>query len=294
MASSDISTKKTSRFAGFEHIGYKTWLYTPEKAAAGELVIICSWLGARPKYIAKYIALYQRIAPTARILVIESNIAILASPYQLQRDALKPAVDVVRDTVLLAATSLETPIPPKMLLHTFSNGGANTATQLLLALRKKLREPLPLTGLVLDSSPARVRYWRAHRAMLFSLSPPSRMPGTVAVHVLLGLLYAWIGLGNEDPARLTRRTLLDDTAVQPDGGHGETQVCYLYSETDRMTHWQDIWDHARDARRKGWNVEEVLFDGSGHCAHLAQDELQYSQAVQRMWNRERTVKEAKL
>lgn len=293
MASSG-TTEKPSRFPGFEHLARRTWLYTPDKPAVGELVIICSWLGARSKYIAKYIALYQRIAPNARILLIESDIVILASPYKLQRAAVAPAVDVVRDTILLAATSFATPIAPKVLLHTFSGGGANSATQLLLLLRKKIREPLPLIGLVLDSSPARVRYWYAHRAMVFSLSPRTRIPGRVAVHCLLGLLCAWVALGNEDPTHLTRRTLLDDRAVQCEGRDGEAQVCYLYSETDRMTHWRDVWDHARRARLKGWNVEEVLFEGSEHCAHLAQDELQYTRAVERVWNRGGTVKESKL
>lgn len=292
MSTPDPQPRKPSKFPGFEHLSTRTWLYTPADAKVGELVIICSWLGAMPKYIAKYIALYQRIAPRAQILLLESNLTILAASYFDPRIAIQPAVRVVRDTMLLAATSYEDPIQPKMLLHTFSNGGANTATQLLLALRKQVREPLPLTGMVLDSSPARVRYWRAHRAMVFSLSPQHRMPGTFGVHFLLMMLYVWMALGNEDPAHLTRRVLLDDTAVQA-SKDGEAEICYLYSEADRMTHWQDVWDHARLAREKGWNVEEVLFDGSDHCAHLAKDELQYSQAVERMWNRE-PAKESKL
>ena len=277
--------KKQPRFPGFEHIGIRTWLYTPENAHAGELIIICSWLGAMPRYIAKYISMHQRIAPRARILLIESNIRILASPYIYQRAAIQPAVGVVRDSMLLAATAFENPVPPKILLHTFSNGGANSATQLLLALRKQVREPLPLIGVILDSSPARVRYWRAHQAMVFSLSPVSRIPGTFAVHGMLVALYAWMAMGNEDPAQLMRRTLLDDSALQPDKKDGAAQVCYLYSETDKMVHWQDVWDHAGNARLKGWDVEEVMFEGTDHCAHLRKDELLYTQAVERMWNR---------
>lgn len=280
----ELPNKKQPRFPGFEHIGIRTWLYTPENANAGELVIICSWLGAMPQYITKYISLHQQIAPRTRILLIESNIRILASPYIYQRAAIQPAVEVVRDSMLLAATAFKNPVPPKILLHAFSNGGANSATQLLLALRKQVREPLPLIGLVLDSSPARVRYWRAHRAMVFSLSPTTRIPGTFVVHGMLTALYAWIAMGNEDPARLMRQTLLDDSALQPDKRDGAAQVCYLYSETDKMVHWQDVWDHAWNARLKGWDVEEVMFEGTDHCAHLRQDELRYRQAVERMWN----------
>lgn len=60
-------------------IGPRTSLYTPSLAVPGQLVIICTWLGVSKKVIAKYVALYQVIAPGAKILLIESNVPILVS-----------------------------------------------------------------------------------------------------------------------------------------------------------------------------------------------------------------------
>jgi len=55
-----------------------------------------------------------------------------------------------------------------------------------------------------------------------------------------------------------RRTLLDEGIsihVRQDGEEveGEGRVNYFYS---------------KDARRRGWMVEEEVFDGIAHCAHF--------------------------
>ncbi|PLB52245.1 hypothetical protein P170DRAFT_453695 [Aspergillus steynii IBT 23096] len=271
-------------FLHFQSLGVRTWLRCPEKPHPGQLVVICTWLGASSKHICKYVDLHRAVAPHARILLIESEVAILVSSYAHQRRRIQPAVRAIYDTLAEGSHAH----PPKILLHTFSNGGTNTATQLLITLRETLHQPLPLVGLVLDSSPAKGTYWKSYDAMVFSLPPAGRFFGSMVVHFLLVLLYTWIACGNENPASLMRRTLLDEETVDPGdemrdvGVNGN--ICYLYSEADKMTDWRDIRDHAEDARLKGWNVQEIRFDGSGHCAHMAQDEAKYSAAVQRAWD----------
>ncbi|KAB8067239.1 hypothetical protein BDV29DRAFT_186542 [Aspergillus leporis] len=121
--------------------------------------------------------------------------------------------------------------------------------------------------------------------MVFSLPPSSRLMGSVVVHFLLVLLYTWIACGNENPASLMRRTLLDEETVGPapqrdDPGY----VCYMYSKEDRMTDWRDVWDHAQEAKEKGWKVDEVLFEGTGHCAHMPDNPARYAEAVEKAWN----------
>ena len=68
------------------------------------------------------------------------------------------------------------------------------------------------------------------------------------------------------------------------GKSGEGRVCYFYSKADRMCLWWDVRDHAEEARRKGWEVREFLFEGSGHCAHLSNDEERYTEAVKGIWD----------
>ncbi|KAI9788797.1 MAG: hypothetical protein M1816_006578 [Peltula sp. TS41687] len=307
------------------NIGPRTSLFTPLSPAPGQLIILCTWLGAARKHIAKYTSLYQDIAPAARILLIESNVPILISSYSHQRNVIKPAVDAVLDTLtqcdsrsiaskktatsnriqpngqpngsMTASARSTNPPTPKIILHTFSNGGTNTATQLLLVLRAHLHSPFPLAGLLCDSCPANGTYWKSYDAMVLSLPKDiaSRILGALACHCILILLYSWIACGNENPASLNRRTMLDGAIVGPPapsgcddgsgggGGEAKRRVWYFYSKADRMCQWTDVREHGEEARRRAWRVEEVVFEESGHCAHLPNDEDRYARAVRRAW-----------
>lgn len=107
----------------------------------------------------------------------------------------------------------------------------------------------------------------------------SRLLGVLACHCILILLYTWIACGNENPATLNRRTMLDETIVTKAQG----RVCYFYSKADRMCQWTDVEEHADEAMRLGWKVTQVVFEGSGHCAHISQDEDIYAQTVRLVW-----------
>lgn len=319
---------------GFLPLGPRISLYTPEQPTKGQLVIICTWLGAAPKHIAKYTTVYQRIAPGARILLVESAVPILVSSYARQRAAIIPAVSAVLATLAECSypslmsdnnnnsnnTADEHAIHdgnrsasrmsleknngmPKILLHMFSNGGTNTATQFLFVLNERLRSPLPLSGMLYDSCPAKGTYWKDHRAMVYSLPKDiiSRTLGNIIVHIILLMLHTEIACGLENPSTMLRRTLLDEhklsgrgAAEEPCRGNeeGETAAkadeadkrsCYLYSKSDQMVDWTDIRDHAAEARRKGWDVQEIMFDGSPHCGHFQKDEETYVKAMERMW-----------
>ncbi|CAI6332247.1 unnamed protein product [Periconia digitata] len=290
--------------ANFINTGPRTSVYTPSEPAIGELVIICTWLGAAAKHINKYVAMYQRIAPGARILLIESAVPILVSSYARQHKHIQAAVRTVMDTVAECdgnglVTTEKKPVPsPKILLHAFSNGGTNTATQLLIVLRQKSKGPLPLLGIVFDSSPAKGTYWKSHSAMVLSLPPnfATQLVGTIVVHFLLCMLYTWIACGNENPASLQRRTMLDKETVTASSAtvgdeDGMGNARYIYSRSDRMCQWGDVHDHAEEARRRGWNVEEVVYEGTAHCAHYSgvDGRQRYEDVVERLWSDESGV-----
>ena len=306
-------------------------LYTSEHVRKGRLIILCTWLGAASKHIVKYTAVYQHIAPEARILILESSVPILVSSYARQQAALIPAVSVVLQTLeecshqsslyqnieighymsilgsdktTLSALDLDNDEGgPKILLHMFSNGGTNTATQLLLQLHKQLHSPLPLIGMLYDSCPAKGTYWKDHKAMVYSLPKNiiTWILGNIIIHIILIMLHTEISYGHENPARLLRRTLLDESKIKGRPSSQETReagqeeatlrvkdlkgvrMCYLYSKSDQMVDWTDIRDHAAEAMNKGLQVEEILFKGSRHCAHFQIDENKYIEAMVRMW-----------
>ncbi|GFF78823.1 conserved hypothetical protein [Aspergillus udagawae] len=76
----------------------RTCLLNPDKALPGDLVIVCTWLGASAKHITKYTGLHRSIAPHARILLIEFEVSIPVSSYARQHRLIQPAVDVVLET----------------------------------------------------------------------------------------------------------------------------------------------------------------------------------------------------
>lgn len=45
----------------------------------------------------------------------------------------------------------------------------------------------------------------------------------------------------------------------------------------------DIKGHAEEAWRNGWTVQEVVFEGSGHCTHFSKDSERYTEAMKGMW-----------
>lgn len=103
-----------------------------------------------------------------------------------------------------------------------------------------------------------------------------RLLGAFYVHCFLIFLAVYIAYGNERPATVWRRTLLEENC--PALG-----ACYLFSKEDRMIEWTDIEQHAEEARRKEWRVKEVLFEGSGHCAHLVMHKERYVETVNGIW-----------
>ncbi|KAH6881887.1 indole-diterpene biosynthesis protein-like protein PaxU [Alternaria rosae] len=268
----------------FSKLGPRMSLYTPPSHATGELIILCTWLGAARKHIDKYISAYLTIAPNAKILLIQSDVTSVTSSYPNQRKDIMPAVEVVRGVL---SHTTKYPPNPKILIHTFSNGGPISATALLLALHTQISTPLPITGIIMDSGPAAGYYWKSYNAMVLSLpSGLLRSAGYVFVHGILLILFASVALGRyEYPEVLVRRTLLDERFVC-DGGRGgnaKGRVCYLYSKADRMTDWEDVVGHADMAKEKGWDVGEVVFEGTPHCGHLVGNDGAYVGEMGRMW-----------
>jgi hypothetical protein len=266
----------------FIKLGPRISLYTPPSYTSGELILLCTWLGAARKHIDKYIAAYRTIAPTAKILLIQSDVTSVTSPYPSQRKAIMPAVAVVR-----AVLDESSKLAPNILLHTFSNGGPISATALLLALHFQQASPLPLRGIIMDSGPAAGYYWKSYNAMVLSLPAGfARTVGYVVVHGILLGLFASVALGRyEYPEVLVRRTLLDEDCVRgvDEGKMRKGKICYVYSKADQMTDWHDVVEHADMAREKGWEGEEWRLEDTAHCHHFRKHEEGYVERMRAMW-----------
>jgi hypothetical protein len=261
-------------------------LFTPPNPAPGQLVILCTWLGALPKHIKKYILTHRTIAPRSRILLVQSDVGIVTSTYPTQRRAIKPAVQAVW-TVLgeCGQDNDEAPPKPQILIHTFSGGGTNSATQILLELGEQRGTSLPVVGILCDSGPAKGDYWKSYHSMLLSMPKGlARTVGPLIAQFVCVVLFTSIAIGRyEKPEDMWRRTLLDAKFVTGTTTK-EGRISYMFSKADDQVDWQDIVDHADMARSKGWEVAVFEFKDTPHCNHFSSDVDLYSGIMQRLWD----------
>lgn len=266
-------------------------LFTPPDHAPGQLIVLCTWLGAAPKHINKYIVSHRTIAPRSRILLVKSDVSILTSSYPAQRKAIKPAVQAILTVIDECGQDNKQSAPqPQVLIHTFSNGGTNSATQILLELGEQRGTPLPVVGIMCDSGPAKGEYWKSYHSMLLSMPKGlAKTVGPLIAQFICVVLFTSIAIGRyEKPEEMWRRTLLDANFVTGTTKK-EGRICYMFSKADDHVEWQDIVEHADTARSKGWEVAEVEFEGTPHCNHFSSDADRYSGIMQKLWGSVRLV-----
>ena len=274
----------------------------PADSAPPDLIILCSWLYALPKHIAKYTSAYQRIYPSTPILLLKQDGSdLMWRPNAWQMENLKSAVDIVRNLQEAQGRSLKT------MVHVFSNGGSFTACQLAdayaLAARTKnkgngwLAGPvtrLPVSALVIDSAPSvpdmRSGFVALSQGLPSSLPEPVRLVGGAVMYSFM-VSGSMVGklLGVEGAITGMRRKLND-----PYGAfiaHGVRRV-YIYSESDELVPWRHVEMHAMEARdafekrRSGSGLKLVKlekFGGSRHVGHVVVDAERYWGIVKAHW-----------
>ncbi|KAI2627826.1 hypothetical protein GGR54DRAFT_434356 [Hypoxylon sp. NC1633] len=227
------------------------------------LIVLCTWVAAYPRHIAKYTDRYRRDFPDANILIVQTPLtSVLFSPSdKAQQRRLQPASEIINQST------------SSIFFHVYSNGGTVTVSQLLQALTPARREAIQ--AIVLDSCPGRATYRRTCQAVITSAPRSLRLILPLVVYPVL-LIPALLGkLGVENVISRARPRLNDTTLVNP-----KIPRSYMYSEADPMVSWKDVHDHAEEARQLGHqDVREIRFNDSGHCAHTMEDPDKYWGAV---------------
>ncbi|KAK7705060.1 hypothetical protein SLS57_010257 [Botryosphaeria dothidea] len=249
-----------------------------------QLIILATWMAAKPGHIGKYVSGYQAIYPSARILVVRSTIKdMLFRTYPKRRSRLQSAIEAMaiprESDAALSSTSTE---PPRILLHVFSNGGASQTRVLLRAHLDLTGKALPLHATILDSCPGRGSVRRSYAALASSLpARPAALRWLLSPAILAVLGLYWLTFrpwGIADPIERLRGALNSPELVR------ETRRCYVYSDADPMVAWQDVEAHARDAEAQGFSTRREKFAGTGHCAHVkGEGAARYWAVVQETW-----------
>ncbi|KAF2756403.1 hypothetical protein EJ05DRAFT_477562 [Pseudovirgaria hyperparasitica] len=268
----------------FVRLADNVLLYAPSSSSgAGNnvsndmLIVSCTWMGAASKHIAKYTDGYKTLFPSAAILLVRNNLSDMLFASRADK-RLDPALSVIRKY----AQTRHSKAPPMILIHSFSNGGANQLISLSTLFLAAEHRPIPARALILDSSPGTATWQRSHAAITLSLprnNPLIRILGALLVHALLLAVALYHILTRSEHRITTNNRLLNDPALVD----RRARRVYAYSRADVMVGWEDVERHAGVAREKGWGVELVRFEGSAHAGHVLEDRARYWAAVERAW-----------
>ena len=298
---------------------------------------------ARHKHIAKYLVQYQALYPDSEILLLESSMANLAwtsdaAQMRNLRPTLNTVKEILRNHVLGEGSwARDTGKPPKepiVLVHAFSNGGAHNIVQLAQAYREHmagarthgatpwartdLPAELPVSALILDSSPGRADYdigIKVVQTAIPSKTILSRLLVTVVAHVVISSVVVAHKMGfAENVASKLWRCLNDINGpflVKREGVSRDFKVdgesvisqgvkivprTYIYSTRDYMVPWQGVLEHAEETRQvlakglkeagiENGNLHDVIglqgFSGSAHVNHMQIDPGRYWKLVRK-------------
>jgi hypothetical protein len=243
---------------------------TGRPAKGVSLIILCTWMGAAPRHISKYTNGYRKLFPEASILLIESSLPDMTYRSQAaQQERLKPACEVIADNLPRGGQQI--------VLHAFSNGGAQTATQLAERLRRE-RGSVPITRTIFDSCPGRNDPAQVARAVTVAM-PQRYFIRAIAVwsmHIW-AVVYFFIlhAIHIDDPISRTRRLLNNPELFCP-----SIPRLYLYSKADQVAGPMDVRTHALEAEAKGYlTIRETVFETSPHCALVNEDHEKYWNSV---------------
>jgi len=148
---------------------------------APALIVLCTWMSAAPRHVAKYTAAYSTLFPSSAQLVLTTSLGdMLARSDSAQRSKLAPVLEKMQAAIQDKGTG-------RVLLHMFSHGGAHKACQLAIAWRARSASPLPIASIILDSTPGHGTYKRSLKAIRVSMppSPVVRAVGVPLAHAYL-------------------------------------------------------------------------------------------------------------
>jgi hypothetical protein len=250
-----------------------------EDISAPCLIILTTWTDAYGQHISKYVSEYATMFPTSRILVITTSAKdIVWRSSARKRERLRPAVEYISSIYGISQIHKN-----GILLHIFSEGGANKTCELATAYHAVTGTHLPISAMCLDSTPGHPRFLRLCSALAKSFPPIPVLKqfATVIAVVVLGLAWAvyHVFKGYENnPVSRSRKQLLD-----PELFALTVPRCYLYSKSDALVAWQDIYEHAGELIKRDGCVTETIFEDSEHVSHAKTESRRYWNTVRKVW-----------
>ncbi|KAH8820744.1 hypothetical protein F5884DRAFT_59102 [Xylogone sp. PMI_703] len=243
-------------------------------------VIIFAWGDANPKHVTKYVEGFLKLFPGSKIIVVISPILkAMTQTFEQRIQSMRP--------IALELASSDPAHAHSVLIHVMSNTGGMNYAVTLEAYRREFNKPLPHTLVALDSTPGTVHYNFANTKRLSYATAlgiakffpwPFVVTQTLTAVILLMIRGIEILLRRQNIPAFSVKAVNSEQHVSKSSSR-----VYLYSKEDKIIWWEDLEAHAADATRKGYAVDCVLFEGSGHVAHMKMSPDKYWGTILRAW-----------
>jgi hypothetical protein len=282
------AARSSSHLPGFTPLSKNIYMHpgsSPSSTSDPTTILIYGWGDAQPKHLAKYIAGYQTLFPTSRIVCIFTPLVATTMQSLAKRSLSMQAV--VKALPLFS---------DRVLAHVMSNMGGTSYASTLHRYRAVHASPLPHMLTVFDSTPGssslRKNLWPWSRAMALDMARsmpwcPQAVNYALAVvflTVIHGLVWA---MGADSPAVFSI-----GATSNPEYDTKDARRLYMYSKEDQIINWRDIEGHAAQARDKGWKVDLETFEGTPHVGHMRTFPVQYWAAIKKCWENAVAKREA--
>lgn len=245
-----------------------------------ELILLFTWMGAATQHIAKYTTAYNKLYPASDIMIIRTDVVdLMFRPTFSLNQRLQPAVEKIAAITNKAASEGRS---PRILSHSFSNGGAYALLALAKSFFATSKVKIPLTAMVLDSGPGLGNYNRSVTAIMMSVSknPLIFWPVLALIHAALTLMANLNNIRGIHSVitgtyyELNKHKYLAATIPR----------AYIYSTIDKLVDWQDVQAHGQKANDAGSKVMQLKLLNSAHVAHLRADPVKYMGTVKACWD----------
>jgi hypothetical protein len=270
-----VLSKASSVLEQFTRLSTSVYLHEPTSKHdpnSPDLILISGWMDARPRHLAKYTHGYEKLYPSARIILISTtgrDCALSTHTWNLKR--ISPVLEIISHL----------PSDAKILLHTASMGGGWTSALIARAYFEQTGRLLPVTAMVLDGSPGRTTF-KDTVAAFAAILPRNvfvRLLGIFAIRVIYGLyMFAYMVLRKKNLIDALREDLNDPKIFRR-----KVTRLYIFSDGDEVVRKRDVVEHAVEAEGVGYRVLREEFEKGAHCALLLEDEERYWGSVRRLW-----------
>ncbi|KAJ3976081.1 hypothetical protein EV361DRAFT_367889 [Lentinula raphanica] len=271
-----------------------------EPSNTPSIILVFGWMGAKLSHILKYTNVYREMYPDAMQIIVQSRPQFFWSSDRTRMNDLVPVAEILEARGCIE-TKPEKPLEfsdsePRILVHSFSNGGGMQMYTLGKLLRARLKSSSPnsrqtkprMSAMVIDSCPANATLRGALRAFTAALPKSSRLRIPLIIFIIL--IYSfnsfknWV-FGIYPIFERLKRGLLRKS---PEGGvlpwtTEKTPRMYVCSRKDELVPFEQVEEHVKEAKGQGLNAKIEIYDDTPHVAHARQYPERYWGAVKDLW-----------